>query len=293
MKTISLLILTTAFCLASLSYTKANNPKVNETNADSVLKEIRFMENIPYRSGPSKSWVLDLAMPVDKGNALRPAIVIVHGGGWRAGSKQDYVYRSMMIDYALQGYVTVSVEYRLTQEAPFPACIEDVKCAVRWLRAHAKEYRIDSDHIGAFGHSAGAHLVMMLAMCPPSAGLEGDGGWNGFSSRVNSVVGGSTPVEIGSRRSELAKPEWWPVNYISQKDLPPILLIQGASDPIVKPETVDSFVEKMKQAGQADLEYIKLEGQDHDVAYSDGLDITKPAMEKFFARTLKGFTSKK
>jgi len=271
----------------------AIGPKVNETKTDSVLKEIRFIENIPYRSGPSKSWVLDLAMPDDKGNEVRPAIVIVHGGGWRAGSKQDYVYRSMLIDYALQGYVTVSLEYRLTQEAPFPACIEDVKCAVRWLRAHAKEYRIDPDHIGAFGHSAGAHLVMMLAMCPPSAGLEGDGGWNEFSSRVNSVVGGSTPVEIGPRRSDLAKPEWWPINYISQKDLPPILLIQGASDPIVKPETVDSFVEKMKQAGQTDLEYIKLDGQDHDVAYSDGLDITKPAMEKFFARTLKGVTTQK
>jgi acetyl esterase/lipase len=192
----------------------------------------------------------------------------------------------MLLTYALKGYVTMSVEYRLTQEAPFPACIEDVKCAVRWLRANADKYRVNPDQIGAFGHSAGAHLVLMLAMCPASAGLEGDGGWNEFSSKVNCVVGGSTPVEIGPQRAEIAKPEWWPVNYISEKDIPPMLLIQGGSDPIVKAETVDNFVEKMKLAGHTDLEYIRLEELGHDVSYSTGLSITVPAMEKFFARTL-------
>jgi len=247
-----------------------------------------MIENIPYRSGPSKAWLLDLALPVDNGKDLRPAIVIVHGGGWRSGTKQDYVYRSMLVTYALKGYVTISVEYRMTQEAPFPACIEDVKCAVRWLRAHAKEYKVDPDHIGAFGHSAGAHLVLMLAMCPKSAGLEGDGGWNEYSSRINSVVGGSSPVEITPPRQGMEKPEWWPVNYISQKDIPPMLIIQGGSDVIVKPASVDSFVEKMRQAGHTDLEYIRLDELTHDVSYSTGLDITSPAIEKFFLRTLKG-----
>ena len=110
------------------------------------------------------------------------------------------MYRTMALYYAYQGYVTASVEYRLTGEAPFPACIEDVKCAVRWLRAHADEYHIDPDHIGAFGHSAGAHLVMMLAMCPPSAGLEGDGGANEFSSKVTSVVAGFHPHALPAER---------------------------------------------------------------------------------------------
>jgi acetyl esterase/lipase len=252
------------------------------------LKEVRFFEDIPYRSGVSNSWVLDLATPVDNSSALRPAIVIVHGGGWRAGTKEDFVYRSMMVTYALKGYVTVSVEYRLMQEAPFPACIEDVKCAVRWLRAHAKEYRVDPDKIGTFGHSAGAHLALMLAMCPASAGLEGDGGWNEFSSKVNSVVGGSTPVEIGPQRTELAKPEWWPVGYMSENEIPPMLLIQGGADPIVKPETVDNFVLRMKQAGKTDIEYIRMDELGHDVSYSTGLNVTGPAIEKFFERTLKG-----
>ena len=122
-------------------------------------------------------------MPEVAGNERLPAIVIVHGGGWSSGSKQSRVYRTMALYYADKGYVTASVEYRLTGEAPFPACIEDVKCAVRWLCAHADEYHIDPEHIGAFGHSAGAHLVMMLAMCPVSAGLEGDGGATSFPAK--------------------------------------------------------------------------------------------------------------
>jgi acetyl esterase/lipase len=287
---LTLLILISVYCSVCFSCSPATDTKKSENKADSVLKEVRVIEDIPYRSGPSKSWVLDLALPVDNGNEPRPAIVIVHGGGWRAGSKEDFVYRSMLVTYALKGYVTMSVEYRLTQEAPFPACIEDVKCAVRWLRAHAKEYRVDPEHIGAFGHSAGAHLVLMLAMCPASAGLEGDGGWNEFSSKVNSVVGGSTPVEIGPQRAEIAKPEWWPISYISEKDIPPMLLIQGGSDLIVKAVTVDNFVEKMKQAGHTDLEYIRLEELGHDVSYSTGLSITSPAIEKFFASTLMHVT---
>ncbi len=284
------LILFSFYCSVCFSCTPSNDKKKSENIPQSDLNEVRVIENIPYRTGPGKSWLLDLAQPVDDGIELRPAIVIVHGGGWRAGTKEDYVYRSMLLTYALKGYVTMSVEYRLTQEAPFPACIEDVKCAVRWLRAHAKEYRVDPDHIGAFGHSAGAHLVLMLAMCPASAGLEGDGGWNEFSSKVNCVVGGSTPVEIGPQRAEIAKPEWWPVSYIAEKDIPPMLLIQGGSDPIVKAVTVDNFVEKMKQAGHTELEYIRLEELGHDVSYSTGLNITAPAMEKFFARTLMGVT---
>jgi acetyl esterase/lipase len=268
----------------------SNDQKISENISDPDLKEVRFYEDIPYRQGASKSWVLDLAAPVDDSISLRPAIVIVHGGGWRAGSKEDFVYRSMMITYALKGYVTVSVEYRLTQEAPFPACIEDVKCAVRWLRAHAEEYRVDPDHIGAFGHSAGAHLALMLAMCPPSAGLEGDGGWDEYSSKVNSVVGGSTPVEIGPQRPEMAKPEWWPIGYISENEMPPMLLIQGGADPIVKPETVDSFVALMKKAGHTDLEYIRIDELGHDVSYSTGLSITSPAIDKFFERTIKKVT---
>jgi enterochelin esterase-like enzyme/dienelactone hydrolase len=258
-----------------------------ETTPESA--EIKIIRDIAYREGDSKAWRLDLAMPAGRGGELRPALVIVHGGGWAGGSRTVDVFQKMMTDYAKKGYVTVNIDYRLTGEAPFPACIEDVKCAVRWLRAHAGEYGIDPDRIGAYGHSAGAHLALMLAMAPKSAGLEGDGGWDEHSSLVNAVVGGSPPTELG-RDVPMAKKEWWPIGYISG-DHPPMFLIQGGADRIVRAELTEDFLEKMK-AESADIEYLKIEGGQHGVAYAEALDVTDPAIEKFFAKHLKPVTPK-
>lgn len=248
---------------------------------------VRVYDDIPYRSGDSDAFRLDLALPPDDGAALRPAIVIVHGGGWRAGSKQDAVYRGLLLDYANQGYVTVSVEYRLVGEAPFPAAIADVKCSVRWLRAHADALRVDRERIGTYGHSAGAHLALMLGVSADNPDLDGDGcDWMDHSSEVATVAAGATPTDPGERlRDQWGRPEWWPAGYISG-DAPPILLLQGTADPIVRVELVDDYVEKMRAAG-AEVEYVRVEGGTHGVAYLDNLDVTKPAMDAFFARTLK------
>jgi acetyl esterase/lipase len=223
-------------------------------------------------------------MPENFGEEKHPALVIVHGGGWRAGSKRDRPYRTLLLDYALKGYVTVSVEYRLTNEAPFPACIEDVKCAVRWLRAHATEYRVDPDRIGAFGHSAGAHLALMLAMCPAPAGLEGDGGWNEFSSRVNSVVAASTPVRARGTGPDADR--WSPTSYITN-NLPPMLFIQGTKDEIVSPASVDAFVDKLKQIEGLDVTYLQVTNGVHATAYDMHVETSRNAMERFYVRTLR------
>lgn len=246
--------------------------------------DLKILRDVSYRKGDSMAWRLDVAMPAVPAEEPRPALVIVHGGGWREGSKNVDVFQKMMADYARKGYVTINLDYRLTGEAPFPACIEDVKCAVRWLRAHAAEYQVDPDRIGAYGHSAGAHLALMLAMAPKSAGLEGDGGWDGFSSRVNVAVGGSPPTELG-RDVPMAKKEWWPIGYISG-DTPPIFLVQGSADRIVRTELTEDFLRKMKAAG-ADIEYLTIEGGGHGVAYAEALEITDPAIEKFLAKHLQ------
>jgi acetyl esterase/lipase len=223
-------------------------------------------------------------MPEAAAGERLPAIVIVHGGGWSSGSKQSRVYRTMALYYAFKGYVTASVDYRLTGEAPFPACIEDVKCAVRWLRAHADEYHIDPDRIGGFGHSAGAHLVLMLAMCPPSAGLEGDGGASEFSSGLSCVVAASTPTCYGRGGAD---PAWSPITYVGQPRLPPMLLIHGTEDRTVPIAGTDEFVEALKKAGHEDVTYLRVEGADHGVAYEHNLDQTFRAMDALFERTLK------
>ncbi len=249
-------------------------------------KLIRVIDNISYRSGQSNSWKLDMALPENDSAKLLPAIVIIHGGGWRAGAKNVPVYRALLLDYALQGYVTLSVEYRLIQEAPFPACIQDVKCAVRWLKAHASEYNIDTTRIGVFGHSAGAHLALMLAMTPFKMELEGDGGWNNHSSSITSVVAASTPTQIVPWAS--TDSSYWPIGNI-KADLPPLLIIHGAQDEIVPVETIDDFVAKLKQVGVKDLTYLRVDGGNHGVAYEFNLDTTRPAMDAFFERTLKEY----
>lgn len=255
-----------------------------ESKPEGQASDLKIIRDIAYRDGDSQAWRLDMAMPTQQTEALRPALVIVHGGGWRGGSKSVDVYQKMMTDYARKGYVTVNIEYRLTGEAPFPACIEDVKCAVRWLRAHAKDYHIDPDRIGAYGHSAGAHLALMLAMAPKSAGLEGDGGWDDHSSIVNVAAAGSPPTELG-RDTPMAKTEWWPIGYIGG-DHPPLFLIQGTEDRIVRAELTDDFVEKMKDAG-ADIKYLRVEGARHGVAYNERLELTDPAIAEFFAKHLQ------
>ncbi len=248
-------------------------------------KEIKLTCDVSYND-VSPSCVLDIAEPVDVGSdALRPAVVFIHGGAWSAGSKDDMVFRNLMIDYAKQGYVTLSVEYRFHQEAEFPACIEDVKCAVRWLKAHAKEYKVDPERIGCTGHSAGGHLAMMLAVSSENTALEGDGPWKEYSSSVACAVGCAPPTEIGNPNIPWAQhPEWWPIGYIKAGQ-PPLLLLQGSEDPLVRPHLTDDYVNKMRKAG-SNVDYIRIRGN-HDVAYNAGLEFTRPAMDAFFARHLQ------
>lgn len=250
----------------------------------SEYKTITVTKDIPYRKGESDSWKLDLAMPENFGSELRPALVIIHGGGWAFGSKSVDVYQKMMVAYAQKGYVTINVGYRLTGEAEFPACIKDVKCAVRWLRAHAEELQVDPERIGSYGHSAGAHLSMMLAMTPNIEDLEGDCDWSQYSSEVKVAGAGSPPTELG-RDVPMAKKEWWPIGYIAA-DHPPMFLIQGTEDDIVLPERTRDFVAKMRSAGNTGLEYLEMEGN-HGIAYNGQLEVTDPALEKFFDKHLK------
>ncbi len=252
--------------------------------AEPSVKRIVVIDDIAYRSGPSPAWRLDLAMPENFGEARRPALVIIHGGGWSAGDKRDRPYRSMLLDYALKGYVVISVNYRLTREAPLPACIEDCKCAVRWLKAHAQEYRVDTDRIVAYGHSAGAHLVLMLGLAGPEARLEGDGGWDEYDSRITAVVGGSPPTELPARFGDPEKHS--PLTYVTADALP-ILLIQGTADRIVRKEITDRFVEKMQSVGAKDIRYEVIEGGNHGVAYDSYLDRSTAAMNQFFEQILK------
>src|SRR5262245_36610238 len=124
-----------------------------------VPDTVTVEKNIEYGKGGGKALQLDLYSPKKLTHPL-PAILFIHGGGWTSGYRQIYHY--YCTKFAEHGYVVATASYRLAGEAPFPAAVEDVKCAVRWLRANAKKLGIDSDKIAVAGGSAGGHLAMMI-----------------------------------------------------------------------------------------------------------------------------------
>lgn len=272
----------------------------------SVPDGVTLEQDVAYREGDSDQWKVDVAYPtgnVAADTPRRAAIVFIHGGGWRSGDKGGGQWRSLPLQYASRGYVCLSVNYRLLAEAPFPACIEDCRNAVRWLRAHADKYHIDADRIGAYGNSAGAHLVSMLGLAGDDADLDGDGPWQEFSGSVNAVVCSAPPTDFLNwdgksepdprrlqrlfatddieRATALAR-RCAPITYARAGV--PFLVIHGTADRTVPVYQGDSFVAALKKAG-ADVTYLRVEGAGHGV-FGQATKRTAPAMQKFFERTL-------
>jgi acetyl esterase/lipase len=220
-----------------------------------AAQSIQFDPDVTYGHAGGQDLKLDLARPTDSARAL-PCIVFVHGGGWAMGSKN--VYDSAIRAAAAQGFVAATIEYRLAPDFRFPAQVEDVKCAVRFLRASTKRFDIDPDRIGAIGDSAGGYLVMMLAVTRPEDGFEGDGGSPGVSSSVQAVVSLYGPTDFNAGDiPELSKPivqgfmgeqassrdaraKASPISYVHAGE-PPMLLLQGTNDPLV-PSTQASLM---------------------------------------------------
>ena len=247
---------------------------------------VTVLPDIAYREGKD-AWKLDLAMPKERGDAPRPAIVYIHGGGWTKGDKRGKGIGAVL-HYAAKGYVCISVNYRLDVDKK--ACVEDVKCATRWLRAHAEEYNLDPDRIGAAGNSSGGHLALMLAVCPASAGLEGDGPYQEYSSMVQAAHCSSTPIMPGFRglRGKPADPDVQkiqPMTYVSG-DVPPLYFIHGTEDTKAPVRFLDDFVKALREAGAKDITYKRYaDGTGHG-AYVKHIEEARPAREAFLARTL-------
>lgn len=249
-------------------------------------RNITVTENIAYRKDVGPNTLLDLAQPQFGPQKNRPAILIIHGGGWSAGSKNDAVYHNLMIDYAKKGYVVCNMNYRLMQEAQPPACIEDVRCAIRWMKANAQRLGIDPERIGTYGHSAGGHLSLMAGVAAGSKAFNDDADpWKQFDCSVACAAGGAPPTELGRPGNPFGdRKEFWPIGYIAGCATP-FLVLQGAEDPIVRPNLTEDWVRKMQQAG-AQVDYVKVHGH-HGVAFDQQLQFTRPAMDAFFARHLK------
>jgi len=170
----------------------------------SANAELVEFKDLTYATYDDRELKLDLYKPKNQSEPL-PAIVCIHGGGWKSGEKKHFGKHAQFL--AEHGYVVVSIDYRLSGEAPFPVHIMDCKASVRWLRANADKYGIDPNRIGATGHSAGGHLAALLATSGGVEALEGDGGNAEFSSSIQAAVpmGAQSDLETDRIRSMTAQ----------------------------------------------------------------------------------------
>jgi acetyl esterase/lipase len=251
--------------------------------------DVIYERDIIYGKGGDVDLMLDLARPA-KAEGRLPILIFIHGGGWGwySGSSRNQYIRDIK-EAALRGYIAVTIGHRLTSEREngkvkynFPAQVHDVKCAVRWLRANARKYKIDPDRIGVVGWSSGGHLALMLGLTDQSDGLEGKCGDMKYSSRVQAVVSLAGVTDLKSQyvdtynsRSYVKDflggiPEEMPERYAASspiiyasKDDPPVLTIQGDDDPYVPLSQAELLDKKMNEA-EASHTLIVVEDAGHD-----------------------------
>jgi acetyl esterase/lipase len=268
---------------------------------DAVPEGVTFEKGIEYSNPDEQHLQLNMARPA-KGEGLFPAVVCIHGGGFRAGNREGY--NRQCIDLAQHGYVAVTITYRLAPKYQFPAAVFDCKAAVRWLRANAKQYHIDPERIGVTGGSAGGHLVLFLGVTAGVKEFEGDGGNPDQSSDVSCVVsfygpsdftrsyGASVdaaevlPLFLGGdlqherHRHIIASPLSWVTPHAA-----PTLCIHGTLDPYVAYDQALWMVERLRAAG-VESRLMTINGAGHGFRGEDAQK-ANAAMLDFFEKHLK------
>jgi acetyl esterase/lipase len=260
--------------------------------------------NLEYVKDGHERHKLDLFVP-EKADGLLPVLIWVHGGGWQNGSKEGCP--PLLNGYTARGYAVASINYRLSGHATFPAQIEDCKAAIRWLRAHAKEYNLDPQRFGVWGSSAGGHLVALL-------GTSGDvkefdvGEHLDHSSRVQAVCDYYGPTDfvvfVSTPRYESHATEnspeakliggavmqnkdkaarLNPITYVS-KDDPPFLIVHGDEDRTVPLNQSQLLFDALKAAGTS-VHFHTIKGAGHGQGFG-GPEI-EPMVSAFFETKLK------
>jgi acetyl esterase/lipase len=228
---------------------------------------------------------LDLYLPEKEADHPLPLVIWIHGGGWEAGSKDAPAGMGML----KVGYAVASINYRLSQEAKYPAQIEDCKAAVRFLRANAKKYNLDPDHIGVFGASAGGHLVALLGTTGGVKELEGSGPNKDVSSRVQAVIDWFGPTDMLKMKEEADDKAVFdadsanspvgklfggpiqehkelaekanPIHFIT-KDAAPFLIMHGDKDNVV-PLAQSRILDDALKAAKVESTLVVIEGDGH------------------------------
>jgi len=236
--------------------------------------KVKLVPNIVYARYGDRELRLDLYIPIGS-KAGVPGVIVIRGGGWMVNDRKESAHIASAL--AERGVAAATIEYRTAAEAAFPGAVQDVKAAIRWMRANASHNRISTNVIGTLGGSSGGHMAL-LAGIADDGDLEGAGGNNEVSSRVQGIVAMATPTDLsklgtGGQRfvseflhASLAdNPTLWmrasPLNHVRAGG-PPILLIHGTADESVLPEQSSRFAEMYRKAG-GEVELVLLSKAPH------------------------------
>jgi acetyl esterase/lipase len=265
-----------------------------------VPENVVFERDIEFANPDGQHLQVNVARP-KSGEGKFPAVVCIHGGGFRAGKRESY--DRLCLTLAQNGYVAITVTYRLAPAYPFPAAVLDCKSAVRWLRANAAKYHVDPARIGVTGGSAGGHLAQFLGV---TAGVkEFDAGENlDQSSAVSCVVNFYGPSDLtksygksvdaaevlplffggdlSTKRREhiTGSPLYWVT-----PDAAPTLVVHGTDDKFVAYEQAEWMVDKLK-ASAVEAELLTLDCAGHGFKGAD-LEKAEKALLAFFDKHLK------
>lgn len=224
--------------------------------------------DIEFAKPGGVSLTLDAFIP--EGEGPFPTCILVHGGGFMNGTKTSYI-KPLFEPLSKAGFAWFTINYRLAPAHRFPACIEDAEAAIRWVKAHAKEYKVDPARIAIIGESAGGHIVSLVgvrakgetgvaAVVPIYAPHDLE-----LQVKARNALGSSMEALFGL--TELNDATWKVLRDASstsylRKDLPPYLLIHGDKDDKVPHEQSVQFQQKMKAIG-AQCEFITIKDGGH------------------------------
>ena len=265
-----------------------------------VPETVAFERDLEFANPDGQHLQLNLARPKNAAGR-RPAVLCIHGGGFRAGSREGN--NGLCLKLAQRGFVAATASYRLAPKYQFPAAVHDVKAAVRWLRANADKYQIDPQRIGVTGDSAGGHLAQFLGVTAGVAQFEGDEGNADQSSRVACVVNRYGPSnllksydasvdaaevlplflggdrETARQRHVLASP----LNWVTPAAAP-TLLLHGTEDKYVAYEQAVWMRDRLQACG-VEVELLTLTGAGHGFKGADA-EQAEQALFAFFAKHL-------
>jgi acetyl esterase/lipase len=269
--------------------------------APHVPENVIWQTGIEYSNPDDQHLQLNLARP-KSGEGPFPAVLCIHGGGFRAGTREGY--DGLCIQLAQRGYVAATITYRLSPQYKFPAAVHDTKAAVRWLRANAATHKINPEKIGVMGGSAGGHLAQFLAVTAHVPEFEGTGGNPEQSSNVACVVNFFGPSDFTksygkSVDAAVVLPMWLGGNletarelhikasplYWVTPDAPPTVCIHGTLDNYVAYEQAVWLVDRLKAAG-VEASLLTLKGAGHGFRGDDAKTADR-AMFEFFDKKLK------